>query len=146
MIVRINIKSIVKTLSGTGTPIDWINTAKVAIPLALVSVVVSFLFIYLYITAITAPVQDAIHKISSISNSISQWFDKAFNFITGNGWVDDENKFISKLESVYNDYKDDGICIDDTLISATLMYKYVVSSDPEKEDDINNVRYIIIYI
>lgn len=129
-------QSIIKSFSGVGTAQDWIRTAIVIIPAFIVSILIQTMLIYIIVMAPTYAIQDQIHKISNVLASVSNWFDKLGNFLTGYGWVDDEGKFHKELERVYVKYKEDGVCIDDTLISATLMYKYFISNDPSAGNDI----------
>lgn len=134
------IKSIVKTFTGAGTPKDWIKTAVVIIPLGLLSITFVFLFLFLLVMIPVFMVQDQVHKITNVVSHFTGWFDKLAYIMTGDTpeetAVKNEKKFYTKLEEVYSNYSNKGICIDDTLVSSTLMYKYIVSNNPSIGDDV----------
>lgn len=131
------IKSIAKTFSGTGWIPDWIKTAKVLIPLIFIVIFINAILIYTIVMAPSAAIQDKIHSLTNIAANIGDWFNKLGNFLSGNGWVDDDEKYTNKLEKKYNEYEKKGICLDDTLINATLTYKYIISNNPDASDELD---------
>ncbi len=126
--------SIARTFTGTGTPIDWKNTAIVLLPAAFGVTLLSVIFIYAMVAGPVGAIKDGVH---GVVQNVGEWFNKLGNFLTFNGFVDDETKFANTLYDTYEKYYNDNICIDDTAISAVLVYKYMTSTDVEAGNETN---------
>lgn len=100
----------------------------------------------LTIIIVLGPIMLAQQFIEDVKSEVGLFFEKVGNVLTFDGWCAEsdgscekkaEQKYYEELNEVYEDYKDDGVEIDVSLITGTIFYGSTIIDDENviEEDD-----------
>ena len=106
----------------------------------------SFILFIIIIFMVMAPILLAEEYVNTFTTGVSNFFERAGNFIKFKGWCTDEeceetfeDKFYKELDEVYQDYQDDGVDLNVNLITATIYYDSTIGRE-EDDDMISDIE------